>query len=68
MELEIKDVASSWKNLGIQLSIDHARLTQIGKENLGKTPPDECFQSVLQWWLDNAGESSRIWKVITQNL
>ena len=68
LELEIKDVASSWKGLGVQLNIKLDKIKQIEKEKLGKPPPDESFQSVLQWWLDNTPKSRKMWKVTNHTI
>ena len=61
---ELKETASKWYQLGVQLEIPSAMLSTIESDH----PSDvqRCMTEVLDWWLRNAPERS--WEKLTEAL
>lgn len=52
-----EDLGSCWKNLGIELGLEEAKLYNIG-ENYSNNP-EKAF-AVLQMWMDKEGNDATI--------
>lgn len=58
-ELYVKlgPVAAKWKRFGVQLGFDLSDLNKLAPQNRAS---QDCFQEMMQYWIDNG---SHQWKV-----
>ena len=57
----VKSEAHRWFELGFQLRVPPSELRKIQASG-GKVSPTECFNSVIEWWLQEC-EGEKYWKV-----